>query len=78
MHHSSHTFIFAFCYSLPQNSLKDFITNEVLAHYTFLFKQLGENSGPDGSDIQSWVQHMLFSMQEMIEQHVHTAMDEST
>jgi hypothetical protein len=50
--------------------------NEVLSQFTFLFKQIGDNIGPDGSDIQSWVQNMLLSMQESIEQYVKSAMEE--
>jgi hypothetical protein len=52
--------------------------NEVLSQYCFLYKQLAENCGPDGSDIENWVKQMLEMMQEMIEEYIKTAMDEST
>jgi hypothetical protein len=41
-------YIYIYIYRLPESSIKDFIVHEVLSNYTFLFKQLEENSGPDG------------------------------
>ena len=67
---------------LAENSIRNFIMKEVLSKYTFLFKQEGENGGPqDGSaesdDLQEWIQKMLYLMQESIEQHIEGAMNES-
>jgi hypothetical protein len=66
--------------SLPENAIRDFIQEEVLKRYTFLFKQEHEAAGPpDGSpeagDLQAWVQKMLFLMQDSIEHHVEAAMN---
>jgi len=63
---------------LPESSIKDFIVHEVLSNYTFLFKQMEENSGPDGSSLQDWIENMLFTLQDSIEQHVQAAMHDST
>ena len=35
--------------SLLENSIRDFIIFEVLSQYTFLFNQIQENSGPEGT-----------------------------
>lgn len=63
---------------LSQDSLKTFLSNEVLEKYSFLFKQKGENSAPDGSGLEQWLQALLGQMQTSIEQHVNSAMDGSS
>eukprot|EP00598_Pedospumella_elongata_P003758 CAMPEP_0184974990 /NCGR_PEP_ID=MMETSP1098-20130426/6334_1 /TAXON_ID=89044 /ORGANISM="Spumella elongata, Strain CCAP 955/1" /LENGTH=590 /DNA_ID=CAMNT_0027497665 /DNA_START=60 /DNA_END=1835 /DNA_ORIENTATION=- len=63
---------------LSQDSLKSFLSNEVLEKYSFLFKQKGENSAPDGSGLEQWLQTLLGQMQTSIEQHVNSAMDGSS
>jgi hypothetical protein len=58
--------------------LKEFLSTEVLAKYTFLFKQRGENASPeDGVSIQAWVEQMLKNMQTAIEAHVYRAIEGS-
>jgi hypothetical protein len=50
----------------------------VLDKYSFLFKQKGENSAPDGSGLEAWLQALLGQMQTSIEQHINSAMDGSS
>ena len=63
---------------LSQDSLKTFLSSEVLEKYSFLFKQRGENSAPDGTGLEQWLQALLGQMQTSIEQHVNSAMDGSS
>lgn len=63
---------------LSQDSLKTFLSHEVLEKYSFLFKQKTENSAPDGSGLEPWLQALLGQMQTSIEQHVNSAMDGSS
>jgi hypothetical protein len=65
-------------YRLSQETLKTFLSNEVLDKYSFLFKQKGENSAPDGSGLEAWLQALLGQMQTSIEQHINSAMDGSS
>lgn len=62
---------------LSQEALKSFFSKEVLEKYSFLFKQKHENSAPDGSNLEPWLQALLGQMQTSIEQHVNAAMDGS-
>jgi hypothetical protein len=62
---------------LTQESLRNFLSTEVLEKYSFLFKQKNENSAPDGSNLEPWLQALLGQMQTSIEQHVQSAMDGS-
>lgn len=63
---------------LSQTMLKQFLSHEVLDRYSFLFKQKTENSSPDGDSLESWLQSLLAQMQASIEQHVQSAMDNSS
>jgi len=60
---------------LSESSLKDFLKAEVLDKYSFLYKQKSENSAPNGSNLESWLQKMLAQMQTSIQNHVTSAMD---
>ena len=62
---------------LSKEALKSFLSDEVLDKYSFLFKQRHENSAPDGSNLEPWLQALLGQMQTSIEQHVNSAMDGS-
>lgn len=62
---------------ISEMGLREFIQDEVLSKYSFLFKQEIENSSPDGINIQVWVQQMLDRMQLAIEAHVNAAMESS-
>lgn len=37
--------------SLPENSIQDFIVDEILSEYTFLFRQKEQHDGPGGEGI---------------------------
>jgi len=62
---------------LKQDALKNFLSSEVLEKYNFLFKQKTENSAPNGTNLEPWLQSMLGQMQTSIENHVNSAMDGS-
>lgn len=74
-HHSWFLIVFGFIYRLSENALKDFLKSEVLDKYSFLYKQKAENSAPNGSNLESWLQKMLAQMQTSIQNHVTSAMD---
>lgn len=61
--------------ALSDKALTDFLSTEVLSKYSFLFKQLSDDTAPDGSSLHVWIQRMLSDMQKSIEQHVNSAMD---
>lgn len=62
-------------YSVPKEKLNEFLENEILAKYTFLFEQQADNVGPDGfTDIQPWIKRILQEMQSSIEEHISSAM----
>ena len=64
--------------SVPEKSLKSFLTTDVLAKYSYLFKQDHEDSSPiEKESLQVWIQRMLSTMQKSIEDHVNAAMDGS-
>ena len=60
---------------LSEAALKDFLKSEVLDKYSFLYKQKSENTAPNGSNLESWLQKMLAQMQTSIQNHVNSAMD---
>jgi hypothetical protein len=72
------TTIDAHAHRLTQDALRSFLSKEVLEKYSFLFKQKHENSAPDGSNLEPWLQALLGQMQTSIEQHVNSAMDGSS
>lgn len=61
--------------SLSDKVLRDFLSTEVLGKYSFLFRQMEEDTAPDGSSLQDWIQKMLGDMQASIEQHINSAME---
>ena len=63
---------------LSESALRDFLNTEVLEKYSFLFKQKADNTAPNGSDLETWLQKMLSQMQSSIETHVNSAMDGSS
>ena len=63
--------------SLSDKTLTDFLTSEVLSKYSFLFKQMAEDSSPDSTPLSAWIQKMLSDMQRSIESHVNSAMEPS-
>jgi hypothetical protein len=72
------TTVYAHAHRLTQDALRSFLSKEVLEKYSFLFKQKHENSAPDGSNLEPWLQALLGQMQTSIEQHVNSAMDGSS
>ena len=60
---------------ISEAALKDFLHKEILAKYSFLYKQNKDNTAPDGNSLESFLQGMLQQMQVQIEQHVNQAMD---
>jgi hypothetical protein len=61
--------------SLDEKKLRQFLTQEVLMSFSFLFKQEKEDSSPiAGVPVNVWVQQMLADMQSSIEQHVEAAL----
>jgi hypothetical protein len=72
------TTVDAHAHRLTQDALRSFLSKEVLEKYSFLFKQKHENSAPDGSNLEPWLQALLGQMQTSIEQHVNSAMDGSS
>jgi hypothetical protein len=72
------TTVYAHAHRLTQDALRSFLSKEVLEKYSFLFKQKHENSAPDGSNMEPWLQALLGQMQTSIEQHVNSAMDGSS
>ena len=67
--------IFQIKIRLSEAALKDFLKSEVLDKYSFLYKQKSENTAPNGSNLESWLQKMLAQMQTSIQNHVNSAMD---
>jgi len=63
---------------LPKEALQQFLSTEVLSKYSFLFKQKSENSAPNGTNLEPWLQSLLGQMQTSIENHVNSAMDGSS
>lgn len=63
---------------VSSENLSQFLKNEVLQKYSFLFKQKSDNSAPDGDSLEDWLQQMLAQMQKSIEQHVNSAMNGSS
>ena len=70
---------------LSTNNLTNFLNNEILNKYNFIFKQIKDDVGPieidneNGNenmiDLQLWIQKILNEMQKSIENHVNLAMD---
>ena len=63
---------------LSSEDLSKFLGDEVLAKYSFLFRQATDTSAPNGSNLEEWLQQMLAQMQTSIESHVNSAMDGSS
>lgn len=63
--------------NIPRESLKQFLDDQVLSKYTFLFDQPNENLGPNGENMQHWIKSTLAEMQNSIENHINTAMKSS-
>ena len=62
-------------FSVPREALTEFLENQILSKYTFLFDQKVENMGPDGTtEIQPWIKKILSEMQSSIEEHISAAM----
>lgn len=65
--------------SVPREALSDFLEQNILSKYTFLFEQRVENVAPDGvTDIQPWIKKILGDMQSSIEEHISSAMRSSS
>lgn len=58
---------------LQETRLQDFLVNDVLRKHTYLFEQPSEDSGPDGSPLQPWVQRVLQEMQRSIDHHINSS-----
>lgn len=70
---------FNFKGGVAESALRTFITKEVLSKYSFLFKQRNEQDSPvEHEPLQSWVQRILSDMQKSIEDHVNSAILNST
>ena len=61
---------------LEQEKLQEFLHEQVLQKYSFLFEQRGEDLAPDGSSLQQWLQSLLNEMQVTIEKHVNNALNQ--
>jgi hypothetical protein len=65
-------------HSVPREALSDFLEQNILSKYTFLFEQRAESVGPDGvTEIQPWIKKVLGEMQSSIEDHISSAMRSS-
>ena len=70
--------LFTLLLSVSREQLNQFLQTEVLAKYSFLFKQKTDSAAPDGGSLEDWLQSMLGQMQRSIEHHVNSAMDGSS
>jgi hypothetical protein len=61
--------------SVPRESLSEFLEQNILSKYTFLFEQKADSVAPDGvTEIQPWIKRILGEMQASIEDHISSAM----
>ena len=57
--------------------LREYLLNNILEKYTYLFNQKEENTDPNGKPIQPWIQTMLNEMQKNIDAHINNALGDT-
>lgn len=62
---------------LPSLEIHDMLEKELLPKYTKVFLQPGENLGPEGEEMEKWLQGLLKDMETKIEQKLVSVLNEN-